>query len=143
MKKIILWVIGILLSVLLLLGGLEYSTSERMEVVELHTMDSDGEDVVTRLWIVDHQGLQYLRAGAEASGWFSRLQANKEVKVTRKGATQCYTTRLRRDKNVQINLLMQTKYTWRDRLIDLTSGREGSIPIELHPCSPGRPATTH
>ena len=141
--KIILWVIGILLLVVLVLGGLQYLASERVEVVELHTMNRDGAEVVTRLWIVDYQGMQYLRTGAEASSWFSRLQANKEVSLTRRGATQCYTTRLRRDKHVQINLLMQTKYTWGDSLIDaIFGGREGSIPIELHPCSPPRASAT-
>ncbi len=140
MRKIIL-PIGMVMLAVLMFGLVIRLASERVEVVELHTPSESEEQVVTRLWIVDHEGLQYLRSAPEASGWFARLQTNKEIRLTRKDITQCYTTRLRRDKDAQINALMQAKYTWGDSLIGaLFGGREGSIPIELHPCLP-RPST--
>ena len=36
--------------------------SERVEVVDLLTVDENGDTVSTRLWLVDDDGFQYLRA---------------------------------------------------------------------------------
>lgn len=133
MKKIY-WAVGI--AVLLLAGimGLQILASERVEVVELHTIDTDGEPQTTRLWVVDDGGFAYLRTGADGSGWFSRLQANGTFELTRNGERRRYGAVLRHDKSARINELMQQKYTWGDTLIGLLVGsREGSIPVELRP----------
>ncbi len=131
MKKIFL-IIGIVL--LAGAGILERMAAERVEVVELHTKNEAGEWLVTRLWVVDHEGLQYLRVGAGGSGWFDRLQASQPVGLKRGGDSGCYATQLRRDKEEQINALMQAKYTWGDSFIGgLFGGRKGSISIALHP----------
>lgn len=132
--KTIYWLAGILLVLTLILVGLPQIASERVEVVDLHTTDVDGEAVNTRLWIVDDGGYQYLRVGADGSGWFSRLQANGKFQVTRNGTTASYTAVLREDKADTINQLMQTKYTWGDSVMAaMVGGREGAIPVELHP----------
>lgn len=113
---------------------LQRLASERVEVVELHTLDANNELQTTRLWVVDDAGYQYLRVGADGSGWFSRLQANAELELTRDGNRQRYTWELRPDKSALINTLMQEKYTWGDSVIGaLVGSREGSIPIELQP----------
>lgn len=132
--KYIYWFVGLLLGLALILVGLPQIASERVEVVDLHTTDVDGEAVNTRLWIVDDGGYQYLRVGADGSGWFSRLQANSKFQVTRNGTTASYTAVLREDKADTINQLMQTKYTWGDSVMaTMVGGREGAIPVELHP----------
>lgn len=132
--KTIYWVIGILSSIALLFVGAERLASERVEVVELHTVDEAGEPVTTRLWVVDDEGYQYLRVGADGSGWFTRLQANGQFELTRQNETATYTHVQRPGKSEQINSLMQAKYTWGDTLIAYMIGsREGSVPIELHP----------
>jgi hypothetical protein len=131
--KILIWIIGILLGIVALFGIAQTIASERIEVIELRTTDEMGETVITRLWIVDHDGYQYLRVGGDGSGWYSRLQANKQIKVTRAEATKTYQTLSRPDKSDIINLLMQDKYTWGDSFFaTMFGGREGSIPIELH-----------
>ena len=133
MKKLY-WLAGILLLITFALVGLPQIASERVEVVELHTIDADGEAVTTRLWMVDDAGYQYLRVGGDGSGWFSRLQANGEFQVTRSGNTATYTAVLRADKGDKINQLMQAKYTWGDSVMAAMVGsREGAIPVELHP----------
>ncbi|MEQ8955874.1 MAG: hypothetical protein RL120_17205, partial [Gammaproteobacteria bacterium] len=116
------------------LMALQIVASERVEVVELHTVDSQGEEVSTRLWVVDDGGFAYLRAGvSEGSGWYSRLQQNGDVALTRAGERRNYRTVLRPDKADVINRLMREKYTWGDWLIEvLIGGREGSMPVELH-----------
>lgn len=132
--KIIGWILGALAAVALSLTALQYLASERIEVAELHTLDENGEQVTTRLWVVDDEGYQYLRVGADGSGWFSRIEANDNFQVTRNGNTATYTAELRPEKSDRINQLMQDKYTWGDTLIGyLVGSREGSIPIELHP----------
>ena len=132
--KYIYWFAGLLLGLAFILVGLPQIASERVEVVDLHTTDVDGEAVNTRLWIVDDGGYQYLRVGADGSGWFSRLRANGKFQVTRNGTTSSYTAVLREDKADTINQLMQTKYSWGDSVMAaMVGGREGAIPVELHP----------
>ena len=131
--KFIYWTLGSVFGLVILFFGVERLASERIEVVELHTTDEVGETVSTRLWVVDDEGYPYLRVGCDGSGWFSRLQANGEISVTRGDETARYTTVLREDKNVRINQLMQDKYTWGDTFIAYeVGGRVGSIPVELH-----------
>lgn len=132
--KTVYWLAGILLGLAFILVGIPIIASERVEVVDLHTTDVGGEAVNTRLWIVDDGGYQYLRVGADGSGWFSRLQANGKFQVTRNDTTASYTAVLREDKADTINQLMQTKYGWGDSVMAaMVGGREGAIPVELHP----------
>lgn len=127
-------VFGSLVLLVVALVGVERIAAERVEVVELHTVDAAGEPVTTRLWVVDDEGYQYLRVGADGSGWFSRLQAMDAVELTRAGERAGYATVLRPDKSERINDLMQAKYTWGDAFIAaLVGSREGSVPIELQP----------
>jgi len=132
--KYIYWTVGIFVLLLVGVFGLQLAASERVEVVELHTIDAEGEAQTTRLWIVDDEGYGYLRASGDDSGWLVRLLANETFELTRDGSTQRYEATLRRDKNVRINQLMQEKYTWGNTVIAVMVGsRENSIPVELHP----------
>jgi len=134
--KIIAWTLGSLAGLVVLMLIVQTLASERIEVVELHTLDENGETVTTRVWVADHDGYQYLRVGGDGSGWFTRLQANKTVQVTRGETTKTYETKTRPDKSGLINNLMQEKYTWGDTFFaKMFGGREGSIPIELHEVS--------
>lgn len=131
--KILAWILGTFLGPVVLLMVVQTVASERVEVVQLHTVNDAGETFTTRLWIMDHDDHQYLRVGADGSGWFSRVQSNRLVKVTRGKSTKTYTTLPRPDKSQIINELMRKKYTWGDTFFaTLFGGREGSIPIELH-----------
>ena len=128
------WGIEIFVCLLLLVAGLERMAAERVEVVELHTTDESREHQTTRLWIVDDEGFQYLRVGADGSGWFNRILSSNAVELTRNGETIRYRTVLREDKSNRINARMQAKYTWSDTNIgSLVGGRDDSIPIELRP----------
>ena len=64
----------LLVSLIILLYLIQLIASERVEVVELHTLNIEGEEIITRLWVVDYGGYQYLRVGADGSGWFDRLR---------------------------------------------------------------------
>ncbi len=131
--KYVYWIAAVFVAAILLLTGLQMAASERVEVVELHTMDETGEAVTTRLWVVDDEGYSYLRVGGDGSGWFTRLQANGEFELTRDEQRLRYRAVLRHDKSERINALMQEKYTWGDSLIAaLVGSRDGAIAIELH-----------
>ena len=126
-------------SVILLLGFLGLTTlvfllqlfaSERVEVVDLHTLDQTSKEVTTRLWVVDDGGYQYLRVGSDGSDWFTRLQAAETVDITRNNRRYRYSWAIKKDKSEAINHLMRRKYGWGDAFIGaLTGGRVGSIPI--------------
>lgn len=133
--KIVAWGLGGLLVLVLVVVGLERAAAERVEVVELHAVDEEsGDIVVTRLWIADVAGKQYLRVGSDGSGWFSRLLANPEVQMTRGGETRRYIAVPDKTKSDAVNAVMQAKYTWGDTFIGMLVGsREGSIPIEMRP----------
>jgi hypothetical protein len=133
--KILLWIVGTLLGLVIALGIVQTVASERVEVIELHTLDETGEMKTTRLWIVDDEGFQYLR-GEESSGWFTRLSASGNFEMTRGEQTGKYTYQLRPDKVARINSLMKEKYTWGDTFFETMLGsREQSHAIELHPAT--------
>ena len=137
MKKIALWVCASILGLMLAFVIVQTLASERVEVVEVFTMDDGGEEVVTRLWVVDHEGYQYLRVGADGSGWFSRLQKKPDIRVGRDDKVLPYRAVPNPEKSEIVNRLMRDKYTWGDAFFaTLFGGREGSIPIELHQVTP-------
>ncbi len=132
--KVLKWIFLGLLIVGAAFAGLERLAAERIEVVELIAANDAGEKQITRLWVVDDDGLAYLRVGADGSGWYDRILMNDSVQVVRDGVTAQYRVQARPEKSVRINELMQQKYTWGDRLIgQMLGGREGSIPLELQP----------
>ena len=122
----------LLVSLIIVIYLVQLIASERVEVVELHTLNNEGEEIITRLWVVDDEGYQYLRVGADGSGWFDRLREAEMVDITRNGRRYSYSWTTRQSKSAQINLLMRDKYGWGDSFIGyLTGGRGGSTPIEL------------
>ena len=131
--KIILWIVGILVGVVLLLGIVQTVASERVEVVELHTFNEARALVTTRLWMVDDENFQYLRGDAE-SAWYLRIVANEQFDLTRDGDTSTYAYTIRDDKIPTVNRLMKEKYTWGDTFFEkMVGGRDEAIIIELHP----------
>ena len=132
--KIARLILGSLLLVIVVVFVLQYVASERIEVVELHTEDAAGQEVTTRLWIVDDAGFQYLRSGGIESGWAARIVGAPDFELTRNGNRATYRAVPREDKRDRINQLMRAKYTWGDRVISVLVGdRDAALPLELHP----------
>ena len=131
--KYILWIAGIFLALILTVVGLQFAASERIEVVELYTIDEAGEALVTRLWVVDHDGHAYLRGDTD-SGWFMRLQATDTISLTRSNETGKFSYKIKNENIDMINQLMREKYTWGDQFIEIAVGsRAESNAIELTP----------
>jgi hypothetical protein len=132
MKKAAIWILAVVIGLVAALYFLQMVASERVEVVELHTLDENNSTVITRLWVVDHEGLQYLRAGAGESGWSGRALANGKIKMTRNNETHSYRVEPQPLLKDKINQLMNDKYTWGDDLISVLVGtRENALPIAL------------
>jgi hypothetical protein len=130
MRIVIRLLIALVILVALVMG-LQQIAAESGEVVILTTKDEAGESQRTRLWVVDHDGRQWLRAGVAASGWFVRLQADSLIRVERDGVTRAYLAVPTPALEAQINDLMQQKYGWADSYIGFLFGRDGAVPIGL------------
>ena len=112
MKKKMGWTAGIILGLIVVVLATQMITSELgSEVVELHTLDNMGQSHTTRLWIVDHDGIAYLRAGMASSGWLLRGQQNDSVELTRNDVTQSYAFEPREEMRETVNKLLLEKYT--------------------------------
>lgn len=111
--------------------SLQMLASERVEVVEIHTLNEAGEELTTRLWVVDYNGSAYLRSSDDQSGWLRRLKQNQTITVTRAQTSSRYRAILQPELRDNINQLMQEKYTWGDTFIGLVVGRDDAIPIRL------------
>lgn len=131
--KIFLRIVGVLVALLLALFVLQLVASESGEVVVLTTEDSAGEPHQTRLWVVDHEGSAWLRAGAEVQAWYQRLLERPEVTVEREGRSAGFTAVPVAAVRPAINELMERKYGWADRFISLLFGREDAVPVRLDP----------
>ena len=111
--------------------GLQQIASESGEVVILTTTDASGEPQTTRLWVVERDGQQWLRAGVPQSGWFVRLQADNLIKLERDGITRSYVAVPDLSLQAEINDLMSQKYGWADSYIGFLFGRDASVPVAL------------
>lgn len=132
--KIAARITGILLAVAVAFFGVQWYASERGEVVVLYAHDAEGKTVATRLWVVDHDGSQWLRTGGDGSGWYDRLRANETIELERGDRRADYVARPEPDRSDVVNQLMAAKYGWGDAFIGwMVGGRAGSIPIRLVP----------
>ncbi|MCH8256298.1 MAG: hypothetical protein IIA75_00085 [Proteobacteria bacterium] len=50
--KILAWILGTFVGIIVLFLIVQTLASERIEVVQLHTLDDTGETITTRLWIM-------------------------------------------------------------------------------------------
>lgn len=129
--RIAIRVLGVVLALGVVWYLAQLIASESGEVVVLTTRDAAGEEFQTRLWIVDHEGHQWLRAGSDAAGWYSRLEHNPGIDVERNSVREPYTAVPVPSKAGDINRLMLEKYGWADRYIGFYFGRDDSVPVRL------------
>jgi hypothetical protein len=105
--------------------------SESGEVVVLYSQDKAGEQYSTRLWIVDHEGDAWLRAGSEQSGWYQRLLVLPEIQLLRRSDRRSLISIPEPAYRDTINELMAKKYGWRDAYIGFFFARDDAIPVRL------------
>jgi hypothetical protein len=130
--KFIAYLIGSLVILVVLIFVSQLVASESAEVVVLTSQGPDGGQD-TRLWVVDLDGLQYLRASPD-SGWYQRLVAEPRVLLVRNGNSAPYLAEIRMAHVEDVNRLMREKYGWRDAYIEFLIGdRMAAVPVALIP----------
>ena len=88
MKRVLL-VVAIAALALFLVGVATYVAGEQTEVAVLRTLDDAGQPHETKLWVVDHEGVAWVRVARPERGWFQRLSAHPEIEIRRgDGAAQ-------------------------------------------------------
>jgi hypothetical protein len=125
----------ILLGTVPLLVGLgSYFAGEQIEVVALRTVDHEGRDHDTKLWIVDHDGRPWVRSIRPTLRWLERIRANPRVELVRGGVTTAYTATIVETASAKqaIDAAMVAKYGWIDRWYDVIV-RHQTLPIRLDP----------
>ena len=131
--KWLLWIVGGLLGVIVLQQVSQIIASETGEVVVVTTLAADGSTHDTRLWVVDHDGSAWLRAGGDASGWYQQMLANPDIEMVRDDLPAAYTVQPDVTQRGPVNTLMRDKYAWRDSYISFMFARDDAIPIRLVP----------
>jgi hypothetical protein len=53
----------------------------------LRTYTAEGAPQETKMWVVDYQGVPFVRIGRPGRGWGERAKANPNVELVRAGAT--------------------------------------------------------
>ncbi len=130
--RYLLYVLATVAGLVVLVLVAQIVASETGEVVVLTTRTADGPKD-TRLWVVDIDGTQYLRAGPD-SGWYRRLVAEPDVQLTRGARTERYRAETRPPVAAEVNRLMRSKYGWRDVIIELLVGkRDTAVAVALVP----------
>lgn len=128
--------LAVVVALVLALGiGIMGASELGGEIVTLHTSSPTG-DVETRIWVVDHDGHAWLRAGMPDSGWLLRIDADPDVVVERGGESLYFRAVPVRDDPAlreRIHELMREHYTWADRAVSLLRDGSKSVPIRLDP----------
>jgi len=135
LRKMLLFLAGIL-ALLLLIVGTQYIASESGEVVVLQTRDEAGGVHETRLWVVEHDGSAWLRAGDPSRGWFPRLSARPDVVTVRGSEALPYRAVPTPEARDTINDLMHEKYGFADSYVSFFFARANKIPVRLLPATP-------
>jgi hypothetical protein len=135
MKKTLIGLLAVLLGIAVLVFGLEIVASESGEVVVV-TTPTDAGPSTTRLWVVDVDGDQYLRAGHVEASWYAPLVGADVVEVERGGTAGRYRAVPAPELLDRVNAAFADKYGWRETYIGMmVGGREHAVPIRLEPVS--------
>ena len=130
--KLIGKLIGTVFALVVTIFMVQGIASETGEVVVLTTVEqASGDTATTRLWVVEHDNMLWLRGSAQ-SGWTQRaLSQNIPLQLERDGITNTYTVTSAPAQVGTVNELMRQKYGWRDQFISLMAPREASVVLRL------------
>lgn len=106
---------------------------EEGEVVTLVTTDDQGQEFETGLWIVDLDGVPYLRAESADASWLDRIRARSDVQLDRAGRRVAYRAIPLDDAKISeaVNQAMDEKYGGLDRALVWLWDHSGAVPIRL------------
>ena len=105
------------------------------EVATLYTVDSDGRQHKSALWVAEVDGALHLRSGNPAAGWLLRLGTHPLVELERSEGRRHYRAIVVGDPAVReaLNAALASKYGLADGLIRRTVEVDASVPVRLEP----------
>ena len=128
--------LGVAAALLAALALFYVALAESGEVVVLETRDAGGATHETRVWVVDHDGVAWLRTGDPESPWLARVRAHPEVVVMRNGERRPFRATPVEDPatRARINALTLEKYGLAERILRaVMMDPDGATPIRLEP----------
>jgi len=125
--------LGAVLLLTLIAAG-SYWAGEQTEVVVLRTSDSIGRGYETKMWVVDLEGVPWVRVANPQRGWYRRLLEQPRVELVRAGQVQACLARPYDVPEIaaQVDAAFRVKYG----LVDWWYGlllRRHPIPVKLAP----------
>jgi hypothetical protein len=127
-----------ILGLLLLVAFATYLAGEQTEVAVLHTVDAGGASHATKMWVVDHDGVAWVRVARPERLWFQRLEAQPRVEITRGDETQPMLAQP--DRSPQARVAIDAAFRAKYGLVDWWYGvllRSDAIPVRLEPAPAG------
>jgi len=103
------------------------------EVVTLFTVDAKGIEYENGLWVVDLDGVSYLRAESPESYWFRRIQQIPEVELDRSGQHSEHRAIPIDDESIResVSRAMAEKYGCFDWALVWFRDHSRSVPVKL------------
>ena len=103
------------------------------EVVTLITVDAKGNQYEIGLWIVDLEGVSYLRAESPDASWLNRIRQFPDVKLVRSGRRMDHRAIPIDDEKVRetVSWAMTEKYGAFDQALVWFRDYSRSVPIQL------------
>jgi hypothetical protein len=108
------------------------------EVVRLITTDENGNEFETGLWIIELEGVAYLRAESKDAAWIKRIRERPDVQLDRTGRRADYRAIPIGDDHTRdsVSRAMAVKYGQLDRAVALFRDYSHSLPVRLQVRSP-------
>lgn len=105
------------------------------EVVHLETTDREGRHYEADLWIVDLDGVSYLRANDGDLGWLERLRENPRVSIERGTVDETFVATPLEDPRLRsrVDGAVREKYGLADRVMELMSEPDQYVVVGLVP----------
>ena len=105
------------------------------EVVHLETTDREGRHYEADLWIVDLDGVSYLRANDGDLGWLERLRENPRVSIERGTGDETFVATPLEDPRLRsrVDDAVREKYGLADRVMELMSEPDQYVVVRLVP----------
>lgn len=117
-----------------LLGLATFVAGETVPLGTLYTRDAGGTLRATKLWVVEHRRVLWLRAARPGRAWLAHLEANPEVDFERNSVRASFRAVPHHDEETRAAI--DRAFRAQNGVIDWLYGvllRSDAIPVELVP----------
>jgi hypothetical protein len=131
--RLLILILGLVLAAVAIASG----WVDEGEVVQLTTFDERAHEHETDLWIVDIDGIRYVRADLPGADWLERLRANPEAELRRNGDPERVRAAPVDDPAVRaaVERAMAAKYGVLDRLVGVMRDEAKAVTVRIEPTS--------